>query len=156
MLRKRIKKNTLKWKKIYAEQLLDMMDEEENALQKIYLTGYVLELKKNRYFAGWYKGKAGSGGQNAGSCAAVPGGNDVLPARPVLYRHHEGPRPAGGKDPDVEPSARAGRGVQLLPLAAEGKAGNGTVRKTKRRNMIQQYEMEPGIVQTIQWKRSGR
>ena len=32
-----------------------MMDEEENALQKIYLTGYVLELKKNRYFAGWYK-----------------------------------------------------------------------------------------------------
>lgn len=55
MLRKRIKKNTLKWKKIYAEQLLDMMDEEENALQKIYLTGYVLELKKNRYFAGWYK-----------------------------------------------------------------------------------------------------
>lgn len=46
MLRKRIKKNTLKWKKIYAEQLLDMMDEEENALQKIYLTGYVLELKK--------------------------------------------------------------------------------------------------------------
>ena len=38
MLRKRIKKNTLKWKKIYAEQLLDMMDEEENALQKIYLT----------------------------------------------------------------------------------------------------------------------
>ena len=29
MLRKRIKKNTLKWKKIYAEQLLDMMDEEE-------------------------------------------------------------------------------------------------------------------------------
>ena len=38
-----------------AEQLLDMMDEEENALQKIYLTGYVLELKKNRYFAGWYK-----------------------------------------------------------------------------------------------------
>lgn len=25
MLRKRIKKNTLKWKKIYAEQLLDMM-----------------------------------------------------------------------------------------------------------------------------------
>ena len=43
MLRKRIKKNTLKWKKIYAEQLLDMMDEEENALQKIYLTGYVLE-----------------------------------------------------------------------------------------------------------------
>ena len=50
MLRKRIKKNTLKWKKIYAEQLLDMMDEEENALQKIYLTGYVLELKKNRYF----------------------------------------------------------------------------------------------------------
>ena len=40
MLRKRIKKNTLKWKKIYAEQLLDMMDEEENALQKIYLTGY--------------------------------------------------------------------------------------------------------------------
>ena len=39
----------------YAEQLLDMMDEEENALQKIYLTGYVLELKKNRYFAGWYK-----------------------------------------------------------------------------------------------------
>lgn len=101
-------------------------------------------------------GKAGSGGQNAGSCAAVPGGNDVLPARPVLYRHHEGPRPAGGKDPDVEPSARAGRGVQLLPLAAEGKAGNGTVRKTKRRNMIQQYEMEPGIVQTIQWKRSGR
>lgn len=57
MLRKRIKKNTLKWKKIYAEQLLDMMDEEENALQKIYLTGYVLELKKNRYFAGWYKGR---------------------------------------------------------------------------------------------------
>ena len=55
MLRKRIKKNTLKWKKIYAEQLLDMMDEEENALQKIYLTGYVLELKKNRYFAGCYK-----------------------------------------------------------------------------------------------------
>lgn len=55
MLRKRIKKNTLKWKKIYAEQFLDMMDEEENALQKIYLTGYVLELKKNRYFAGWYK-----------------------------------------------------------------------------------------------------
>lgn len=55
MLRKRIKKNTLKWKKIYAEQLLDMMDEEENTLQKIYLTGYVLELKKNRYFAGWYK-----------------------------------------------------------------------------------------------------
>lgn len=55
MLRKRIKKNTLKWKKIYAEQLLDIMDEEENALQKIYLTGYVLELKKNRYFAGWYK-----------------------------------------------------------------------------------------------------
>ena len=55
MLRKRIKKNTLKCKKIYAEQLLDMMDEEENALQKIYLTGYVLELKKNRYFAGWYK-----------------------------------------------------------------------------------------------------
>ena len=55
MLRKRIKKNTLKWKKIYAEQLLDMMDEEGNALQKIYLTGYVLELKKNRYFAGWYK-----------------------------------------------------------------------------------------------------
>lgn len=55
MLRKRIKKNTLKWKKIYAEQLLDMMDEEENALQKIYLTGFVLELKKNRYFAGWYK-----------------------------------------------------------------------------------------------------
>ena len=55
MLRKKIKKNTLKWKKIYAEQLLDMMDEEENALQKIYLTGYVLELKKNRYFAGWYK-----------------------------------------------------------------------------------------------------
>lgn len=54
MLRKRIKKNTLKWKKIYAEQFLDMMDEEENALQKIYLTGYVLELKKNRYFAGWY------------------------------------------------------------------------------------------------------
>ena len=54
MLRKRIKKNTLKWEKIYAEQLLDM-DEEENALQKIYLTGYVLELKKNRYFAGWYK-----------------------------------------------------------------------------------------------------
>ena len=54
MLRKRIKKNTLKWKKIYAEQLLDMMDEEENALQKIYLTGYVLELKKNRYFAGWF------------------------------------------------------------------------------------------------------
>ena len=52
MLRKIIKKNTLKWKKIYAEQLLDMMDEEENALQKIYLTGYVLELKKNRYFAG--------------------------------------------------------------------------------------------------------
>ena len=51
MLRKRIKKNTLKWKKIYAEQLLDIMDEEENALQKIYLTGYVLELKKNRYFA---------------------------------------------------------------------------------------------------------
>lgn len=46
MLRKRIKKNTLKWKKIYAEQLLDIMDEEENALQKIYLTGYVLELKK--------------------------------------------------------------------------------------------------------------
>ena len=46
MLRKRIKKNTLKWKKIYAEQLLDMMDEEENALQKIYLTGYVLELKE--------------------------------------------------------------------------------------------------------------
>ena len=45
----------MKWKKIYAEQLLDMMDEEENALQKIYLTGYVLELKKNRYFAGWYK-----------------------------------------------------------------------------------------------------
>ena len=42
MLRKIIKKNTLKWKKIYAEQLLDMMDEEENALQKIYLTGYVL------------------------------------------------------------------------------------------------------------------
>ena len=36
MLRKRIKKNTLKWKKIYAEQLLDMMDEEENALQKIF------------------------------------------------------------------------------------------------------------------------
>ena len=32
-----------------------MMDEEENVLQKIYLTGYVLELKKNRYFAGWYK-----------------------------------------------------------------------------------------------------
>lgn len=57
MLRKRIKKNTLKWKKIYAEQLLDMMDEEENALQKIYLTGYVLELKKDRYFAGWYKGR---------------------------------------------------------------------------------------------------
>ena len=50
MLRKRIKKNTLKWKKIYAEQLLDMMDEEENALQKIYLTGYVLELKKEPVF----------------------------------------------------------------------------------------------------------
>ena len=78
MLRKRIKKNTLKWKKIYAEQLLDIMDEEENALQKIYLTGYVLELNKgknnaanpssyygkltlknptrrNYTFAGWYK-----------------------------------------------------------------------------------------------------
>lgn len=39
---------------------------------------------------------------------------------------------------------------------SRSKAGNGTVRKTKRRNMIQQYEMEPGIVQTIQWKRSGR
>lgn len=51
MLRKRIKKNTLKWKKIYAEQLLDMMDEEENALQKIYLTGYVLELKKKYRYA---------------------------------------------------------------------------------------------------------
>ena len=58
MLRKRIKKNTLKWKKIYAEQLLDMMDEEENALQKIYLTGYVLELKKNRYIDGWYKDRS--------------------------------------------------------------------------------------------------
>ena len=35
-------------------------------------------------------------------------------------------------------------------------SGNGTVRKRKGGNMIQQYEMEPGIVQTIQWKRSGR
>lgn len=42
MLRKRIKKNTLKWKKIYAEQFLDMMDEEENALQKIYRQGMYL------------------------------------------------------------------------------------------------------------------
>ena len=30
MLRKRIKKNTMKWKKIYAEQHLDIMDEEQN------------------------------------------------------------------------------------------------------------------------------
>ncbi len=32
------------------EQFLEMMDEEENALQKIYLTGYVLELKKEPVF----------------------------------------------------------------------------------------------------------
>ena len=59
MLRKRIKKNTLKWKKIYAEQLLDMMDEEENALQKIYLTGSFLEEFKDRieYFGCFCRGK---------------------------------------------------------------------------------------------------
>ena len=32
MLRKRIKKNTLKWKKIYAEQLLDIMDYISNSV----------------------------------------------------------------------------------------------------------------------------
>ena len=46
-------------KKIYSEQLLSVQKEKESQYpaQEIYVTGYVIELKKDCYFAGWQDGK---------------------------------------------------------------------------------------------------
>ena len=46
-------------KKIYSEQLLSVQKEKESKspAQEIYVTGYVIELKKDCYFAGWQDGK---------------------------------------------------------------------------------------------------
>ena len=46
-------------KKIYSEQLLSVQKEKESQYpaQEIYVTGYVIELKKDCFFAGWQDGK---------------------------------------------------------------------------------------------------